>query len=547
MTNITDTPAWLELTRHHRAIADLHMRDLFVREPERHASFTLSLGDLTLDYSKNRITGETMALLHRLAREAGVPDAVGRMFAGERINTTEGRAVLHTALRNRSNAPVRVNGKDVMPEVNRMLGRIADFARAVRSGSWRGHTGQPISDVVNIGIGGSDLGPTMAVEALGYLRHPSLKPHFVSNVDGSHMTGTLAGLDPARTLFIVASKTFTTEETMLNAATARAWLVAALKSENAVARHFVAVSTNGEAVKKFGIDPANMFEFWDWVGGRYSLWSAIGLPIMIAIGPQAFGELLDGGHAMDRHFRDTPLEQNLPATLALLGVWYTNFFGAESHAIIPYNQQLHRLAAYLQQLDMESNGKHVTSDGKAVRWATAPIVWGEPGTNGQHAFFQLLHQGTRLIPIDFIVAAESPYKLGRHHAMLLANCLAQSEALMTGKTEAEVRDELASAGMSGEALDRLLPHKVFPGNRPSNTVLVHRMDPHTLGMLVALYEHKVFVQGTIWGINSFDQWGVELGKALARRILPEIEGTATHAHDSSTTGLIQRVRALRQK
>jgi glucose-6-phosphate isomerase len=463
------------------------------------------------------------------------------MFRGEAINATENRAVLHVALRNRSNAPTPVGGTDVMPAVNAVLVRMADFAAAVRDGRWLGHTGHPIAHIVNIGIGGSDLGPQMAVEALVHRCHPSLDMHFVSNVDGSQMARTLARLDPARTLFIVASKTFTTEETMTNAASARAWLLEALRDKAAVARHFVAVSTNARVVADFGIDTANMFEFWDWVGGRYSLWSAIGLSIMLAIGLTDFLALLDGAHAMDRHFREAPIEANLPITLALLGIWNANFLGAESHAVIPYDQRLHRLPAFLQQLDMESNGKSVTRDGAAVAVSTGPIVWGEPGTNGQHAFFQLLHQGTRLVPIDFILARASDYPVGRHHAMLIANCLAQSEALMTGKTEAEARAELERDGFAGAALERLLPHKVFSGNRPSNTILIDRLDPFTLGLLIALYEHKIFVQGAIWGVNSFDQWGVELGKQLARRILGEIEGGPTLPHDASTAGLIARV------
>jgi glucose-6-phosphate isomerase len=545
MTDITTTPAWRALAAHHRDIASLHMRALFAADPDRFQRFSLGLDDLLLDFSKNRITAETMGRLHALARAADVAGWTERMFRGEAINPTENRPALHVALRNRANTPIHVGGADVMPAVNAVLARMAEFARAVRGGGWRGHTGLPIAHVVNIGIGGSDLGPQMVVEALKHRCHPSLDMHFVSNVDGSHIAAALARLDPARTLFIVASKTFTTEETMTNAATARAWLIDALGDDAAVARHFVAVSTNAAAVRRFGIDRANMFEFWDWVGGRYSVWSAIGLSIMLAIGSEDFTALLDGAHAMDRHFRAAPLEQNLPVTLALLGIWYANFFAAESHAVMPYDQQLHRLPAFLQQLDMESNGKRVTRDGAPLSATSGPIVWGEPGTNGQHAFYQLLHQGTHLVPVDFIVPAESAHPLGRHHAMLLANCLAQSEALMTGKTAAETRAELARAGLAGDALERLLPHKVFPGNRPSNTIVVRRIDPHTLGRLIALYEHKVFVQGVIWGVNSFDQWGVELGKELARKILPEVESAARHDHDASTKGLLAHLKSLR--
>ena len=543
MTDITTTPAWQALADHHTTMASVHMRDLFAGDPERFTRFSLTHGDLLLDFSKNRITAATMDRLHDLARAIDVKGRAERMFRGEAINTTENRPVLHVALRNRSNTPIPVGGVDVMPAVNAVLVRMADFATAVHNGRWLGYTGHPIAHIVNIGIGGSDLGPQMAVEALAHRRHPSLDMHFVSNVDGSQMARTLTGLDPARTLFIVASKTFTTEETMTNAASARAWLLAALKDDAAVARHFVAVSTNTRGVNDFGIDTANMFEFWDWVGGRYSLWSAIGLSIMLAVGPNGFFALLDGAHDMDRHFHDAPIERNLPIALALIGIWNANFLGADSHAVIPYDQRLHRLPAFLQQLDMESNGKSVTRDGAAVSAHTGPIVWGEPGTNGQHAFFQLLHQGTRPVPIDFILARESDYRLGRHHSMLVANCLAQSEALMMGKTATEARAELERDGLAGTALERLLPHKVFPGNRPSNTILIDRLDPATLGRLIALYEHKVFVQGAIWGVNSFDQWGVELGKQLARRILGEIEGGPALPHDSSTAALIARVAA----
>ncbi len=517
------------------------MRALFAGDPGRAGRFTLRLGDLLLDYSKNRVTPETMELLLALARAADVAVWRKRMFAGERINTTENRAVLHVALRNRASTPIRVDGKDVMPAVNAVLKRMGDFVGSVRGGDWKGATGQRIADIVNIGIGGSDLGPAMAVEALPSYRQKGLRAHFVSNVDGAEIARTLQRLDPARALFIVASKTFTTQETMTNAATARAWLVESL-GENSVAKHFVAVSTNVRAVKEFGIDPAAMFEFWDWVGGRYSMWSAVGLSIALALGMDRFKEMLDGAHAMDLHFRDAPLEKNLPVALALVGIWNANFLGAEALAILPYDQGLWRLPSYLQQADMESNGKSATRNGKPVAHGTGPVVFGQPGTNGQHAFYQLLHQGTRLVACDFIAPAESQYPTGRHHALLLANFLAQSEALMLGKTEKEARVELSKAGMKGPALEALLPHKVFPGNRPSNTILIKRLDPRALGMLIALYEHKIFVQGVVWGVNSFDQWGVELGKELAGKILPALEGAKPGKHDSSTLQLLKQAR-----
>jgi len=534
---------WAALARHRDEIAQTTMRALFAADPGRAARFTLGLDDLLLDYSKNRLTERTMALLQELAASAGLPAWTERLFAGERINATENRPVLHVALRNRANAPIRVDGSDVMPAVNAVLARMRDFTERVRAGAWTGATGRRIAAVVNIGIGGSDLGPRMAVEALAAYQHDKMSFHFVSNVDGAEITRTLAGLDPAETLFVVASKTFTTQETMANAATARAWLTRTL-GEYGVARHFVAVSTNAAEVARFGIDTANMFEFWDWVGGRFSLWSAIGLPIALAIGMDRFEEMLDGAHAMDRHFRDTPPERNLPVALALVGIWNNDLLGAASHAVLPYDQGLARFPAYLQQAEMESNGKSVTRDGRPVAQATAPVLFGEPGTNGQHAFYQLIHQGTRLVPCDFIAPAQSRFPAGRHHAMLLANFLAQSAALMRGKTAAEVRAELAASGMTGAALEALLPHRVFPGDRPSNTILVKRVDPRTLGMLVALYEHKIFVQGVIWGINSFDQWGVELGKQLAARILAELEGEKPPGeHDGSTLQLLAQARA----
>ena len=468
------------------------------------------------------------------------------MFAGTAINTTEGRAVLHIALRNRSNRPIVVDGRDVMGEVNRVLDQMRAFSDAVRDGTWTGATGKPVTDVVNIGIGGSDLGPVMVAEALRPYWHARIRPHFVSNVDGTHMAETLRGLNPETTLFLVASKTFTTQETLTNAHTARAWLTAAL-GEGAVANHFAALSTNGEAVSAFGIDTTNMFAFWDWVGGRYSVWSAIGLPVAIAIGFDRFAAFLDGAHAMDEHFRAAPLAGNMPIILGLLGVWHINFHGASAHALLPYDQYLHRFAAHFQQVDMESNGKRVTRDGAPVAWETGPVLFGEPGTNGQHSFYQLIHQGTRLIPCDFIAPANSHNPMGQHHPILLSNFLAQTEALMRGKTEAEARAELKAQGKSAAEIKALLPHKVFPGDRPTNSILVRRVDPYTLGMLVALYEHKVFVQGAVWGVNSFDQWGVELGKQLAKAILPELAGdTPVTSHDSSTNGLIAAYKAMRE-
>ena len=543
MSPLTRLPAWQALQQHHESIAALHLRELFAQDPERFARFSLHLGDLLLDYSKNRITETTLELLLDLARAVDLEAWIGRMFAGEHINFTEDRAVLHVALRNRSRRPIEVDGRDVMPEVERVLGKMAQFSEAVRSGTWKGHTGKPITDVVNIGIGGSHLGPEMVTQALGPYTRADLRAHFVSNVDGTDIAHTLRQVDAETTLFIVASKTFTTQETLTNARTARRWLVQRLGSERAVARHFVAVSTHTEEVTAFGIDADHMFEFWDWVGGRYSLWSAIGLPIAVAIGMERFLELLTGAHAMDEHFRTAPLAHNMPVILGLLGVWYTNFFGARSHAVLPYDQYLQRLPAYLQQADMESNGKRITRGGSVVDYATGPVIFGEPGTNGQHAFYQLIHQGTQLIPADFIVPLYSQNPTGEHHAILLANCFAQTEALMRGKTETEVHEELSAQGLSGAALEQLAPHRIFPGNRPTNTILVRRLTPATLGALIALYEHKIFVQGVIWDINSFDQWGVELGKQLAQVILPELTAAVPiGSHDSSTAGLIKHYR-----
>ncbi|HKK13708.1 MAG TPA: glucose-6-phosphate isomerase [Gammaproteobacteria bacterium] len=539
MADLTRSNAWRALTDHYFEMRDLHMRDLFAADPQRFERFSARFDDILLDYSKNRVNAETMGLLLDLARERGVADWIERMFAGDKINVTEDRAVLHVALRNRSNRPIYVDGRDVMPEVNRVLDHMREFTTAVRDGEWAGFTGKPMTDVVNIGIGGSDLGPVMVTEALRPYGHHRLKVHFVSNVDGTQIVETLKRLDPETTLFVVSSKSFGTQETLTNAHTARDWFLRRAKDEAAVARHFVAVSTNAEAVSAFGIDRQNMFEFWDWVGGRYSLWSAIGLSIALYVGMDNFEALLAGGHALDEHFRTTALEHNLPVIMALLGIWYTDFFGAQSHVILPYDQYLHRFPAYFQQGDMESNGKQVTRGGEAVDYDTGPVIWGEPGTNGQHAFYQLLHQGTRLVPADFLAAAESHNPVGNHQHILLSNFFAQTEALMKGRDPETVRAELRAQGLTEPEVERLTPHKVMPGNRPTNSLLYTRLTPHTLGSLIALYEHKIFVQGVIWDINSFDQWGVELGKALAQAILPELDGPGpVDTHDSSTNGLI---------
>jgi glucose-6-phosphate isomerase len=545
-------PAWQALERHQQEIANLHMRDLFAQDPDRFARFSLHLGDILLDYSKNRITEESVALLHELFAQAGVREMAQAMFSGEKINNAEKRAVLHVALRNRSNTPILVDGQDVMPEVNRVLDKMRDFSARVRSGAWTGSTGKSITHVVNIGIGGSDLGPKMVTRALTPFARRDIQMHFVSNVDGTDIMETLRLVDAERTLFLVASKTFTTQETMANAHTARAWLLETLGAETDVAKHFVALSTNAAKVKEFGIDLANMFEFWDWVGGRYSLWSAIGLSIMIAIGAEHFDALLDGAHAMDQHFLAAPVADNLPAMLGLLGVWYNDFFGAQSHAILPYDQYLEYFPAYFQQGDMESNGKSVDREGNVVDVSTGPIIWGQPGTNGQHAFYQLIHQGTKLIPCDFLAAAQSfnpaptPYTGDEQHTLLLANFLAQPEALMKGKTAEEVAAELEKAGTPESERPLLIAAKTFTGNRPTNAILYRKLTPYTLGALIALYEHKIFTQGIIWNINSFDQWGVELGKALANAILPELRDDAPiSSHDSSTNGLINAIKALR--
>lgn len=542
---LTELTAWKELEKQYAETRNAHMRDMFAKNPRRFEEFSVSAGDLFLDYSKNRIDRKTMDLLIELAKETGVEAARDKMFAGEKINITENRAVLHTALRNRSDEPVYVDGKNVMPQIREVLAKMKTFSEAVRNGEWKGATGKEITDVVNIGIGGSDLGPVMVTEALKHYQKDNLHVHFVSNVDGTHMVETLKSLNPETTLFCVASKTFTTQETMTNARTARAWLVGAL-GEDAVAKHFVALSTNTEEVKKFGIDTNNMFAFWDWVGGRYSLWSAIGLSIAVAVGFDNFAELLAGAYEMDVHFKTAPLDKNIPVILGLLGVWYHNFFGAEAYAVLPYDQYLHRLPAYLQQADMESNGKGVTRNGVPVHYTTGPILFGEPGTNGQHSFYQLIHQGTHLIPCDFIIPAISLNETGNHHPILISNVLAQAEALMRGKTAQEVRAEFEAKGEPEEKIEKLLNHKIFSGNRPSNMIVVPQITPRTLGKLIAMYEHKIFVQGVIWNVNSYDQWGVELGKQLAGKILPEIlEAKPVSTHDSSTNGLIAKIGELR--
>ncbi len=548
MSTLTSSQSWKALQAHRRVMGRVHMRDLFQSDPRRFDKFSISCNDILLDFSKNRITEETLSLLLTLAREAGVEPWRERMFNGEKINVTENREVLHVALRNRANRPILADGQDVMPKVNRVLQQMREFSERVRSGTWQGYSGKAISDIVNIGIGGSDLGPVMATEALKSYGKPDLHAHFVSNIDGTHLVETLAPLNPETTLFIIASKTFTTQETLVNAHSARDWFLRTAHDEAAVAKHFVAISTNAHEVTKFGINPEHMFEFWDWVGGRYSLWSAIGLSIALTIGMTHFEQMLQGAFEMDEHFRHTPLERNLPVIMGLIGVWYHNFFNAQSHAILPYDQYLHRFPAYLQQLDMESNGKSTTRDGKTVNYSTGPIIWGEPGTNGQHAFYQLIHQGTRLIPADFLAPRESRHALGEHHSILLSNFFAQTEALMKGKSQQEARAELATMELSGDKLKALLPHKIFSGNKPTNSIIFDKLDPKTLGTLIALYEHKVFVQGIIWNINSFDQWGVELGKQLAKTIGPELkQSVPVTGHDASTNGLINDYKRPREK
>ncbi|AKM46235.1 glucose-6-phosphate isomerase [Edwardsiella anguillarum] len=544
--NPTRTAAWQALQQHFEQMKSVQMRDLFAADADRFSKFSATFDDqMLVDYSKNRINAETLEKLQALARETDLQGAIAAMFAGEKINRTEDRAVLHIALRNRSNTPICVDGKDVMPEVNAVLAKMKQFCARVIDSEWRGYTGKAITDVVNIGIGGSDLGPYMVTEALRpYKNH--LTMHFVSNVDGTHIAETLQRLNPETTLFLVASKTFTTQETMTNAHSARDWFLQAAGDERHVAKHFAALSTNAQAVAAFGIDTANMFEFWDWVGGRYSLWSAIGLSIALSIGYDNFELLLAGAHAMDRHFASAPLQQNLPVLLALIGIWYNNFFGAETEAILPYDQYMHRFPAYFQQGNMESNGKYVDRDGQAVDYQTGPIIWGEPGTNGQHAFYQLIHQGTKLIPCDFIAPAISHNPLGDHHSKLLSNFFAQTEALAFGKSREAVEEEFAKAGKSAAEVQHIVPFKVFEGNRPTNSILLREITPYSLGMLIALYEHKIFTQGAILNIFSFDQWGVELGKQLANRILPELEDAQpVRSHDSSTNALINRFKAWR--
>ncbi|HAK30790.1 MULTISPECIES: glucose-6-phosphate isomerase [Sphingobacterium] len=550
--NFTKTAAYTNLAQHFGSLSGLSnnsekndLRTLFAADPARFEKFSIAFEDILLDYSKNRITAETKALLVQLAKECGLEEAIAAMFSGERINVTENRPVLHTALRNQSGQPVYVDGKDVMPDVKRVLAHMRTFTEEILSGQWKGYTGKEITDVVNIGIGGSDLGPVMVTEALKAYK-TRLNVHFVSNVDGTHIAETLKAVDPETTLFLIASKTFTTQETMANAHTAKDWFLASGALQEDVAKHFAALSTNTEAVRAFGIDTQNMFEFWDWVGGRYSLWSAIGLSISLAIGFDNFEELLKGAYEADVHFKETSFESNIPVILALLGVWYNNFFQAESHAILPYDQYLHRFAAYFQQGDMESNGKYIDRNGQQVDYQTGPIIWGEPGTNGQHAFYQLIHQGTKLIPCDFIAPANSLNPIGNHHQLLLSNFFAQTEALMNGKTEAEVVAEFKKAGKSDPEIEALKAYKVFEGNRPTNSILFKKMTPRTLGRLIALYEHKIFVQGVIWNIYSFDQWGVELGKQLANQILPELsDANPVTSHDSSTNGLINAYKAWR--
>ena len=543
--DFTTTEAYKYLADHYIDIVAENLKDLFKTDNQRFTKFSTRFEDILLDYSKNRITDETFALLLQLARECRLNDAIEAMFSGEVINATEHRPVLHIALRNRSNTPIYVDGKDVMPDVNRVLEQMKAFSEEIISGRWKGFTGKSITDVVNIGIGGSDLGPVMVTEALRpYKNH--LKMHFVSNVDGTHIAEALKEVNPETTLFLIASKTFTTQETMTNAQSAKDWLLANGGKQEDVAKHFVALSTNTGGVEKFGIDTKNMFEFWDWVGGRYSLWSAIGLSIVLSLGYENFVELLSGAHAYDEYFRTTEFEQNPSVILGLIGIWYNNFFESETEAILPYDQYLHRFAAYFQQGDMESNGKHIDRNGKAVDYSTGPIIWGEPGTNGQHAFYQLIHQGTKLIPADFIAPAQSHNPLGDHHMLLLSNYFAQTEALMNGKTKDEVIAELKAAGKTAEEIEKLAPFKEFDGNRPTNSFLLKKITPHSLGSLIAIYEHKIFVQGIIWNIYSFDQWGVELGKQLAQKIQPELRAEGEVAtHDSSTNGLINQYKNWR--
>jgi len=544
--NPSQTESWRKLSDHYKKIKPLHMKNLFAQDPDRFKKFSIRFKDILVDCSKNRIVEETMSLLMGLADEAGVKEAIASMFNGEKINATENRAVMHIALRNRTNTPIIVDGKDVMPEVNAVLQKIKTFSGQIISGEWKGYTGKKITDIVNIGIGGSDLGPVMVTEALRPYAQEGLSVHFISNIDATHISETLKDLNPATTLFIVASKTFTTQETMTNALSARSWFLNHAKKHAHVARHFVAISTNAEAVAVFGIDSDNMFIFWDWVGGRYSLWSAIGLSIACYIGFDNFSGLLQGAHAMDQHFKSEPFEKNIPVLLALIGIWYTNFFGAQSEAILPYDQYMHRFPAYLQQGNMESNGKSIDRSGSKLAYQSGPIIWGEPGTNGQHSFYQLIHQGTKFIPADFLAPAVSHNPLGDHHTILLSNFFAQTEALLNGKTSEEVVAELKQDGKSDDQIKKLAPFKIFDGNKPTSSILFHKLTPETLGSLITMYEHKIFVQGIIWNIFSFDQWGVELGKQLAKKIQPELsDDTPVDTHDGSTNGLINAFKELR--
>lgn len=544
-TNFTQTPAFKKLKAHHRTISKKHLKDLFAEDKNRFKKFSIKFNDILLDYSKNNINRRTIGYLTDLAKECDLSGAIEQMFTGEKINQTENRSVLHVALRNRSNTSILVDGKDVMPDVNEVLEKMKVFSGKVISGTWKGYTNKSITDIVNIGIGGSDLGPVMVTEALKPYKKKNINIHFVSNVDGTHIAETLKKVNPETTLFMIASKTFTTQETMTNALSARDWFLQSAVNEEFVKKHFVAISTSQSLVEKFGIDPANMFGFWDWVGGRYSLWSAIGLSIACTIGYENFEQLLLGAHEMDNHFRLTPFEKNIPVVLALLGIWYNNFYGAESQAILPYDQYMHRFAAYFQQGDMESNGKYIDRNGNKVDYQTGPIIWGEPGTNGQHAFYQLIHQGTKLIPADFIAPAISQNPLGEHHKMLLSNFFAQTEALMNGKAREEVDAELT--GKSEEEKSKIAPFKVFEGNRPTNSILVKKITPKVLGSLIAMYEHKIYVQGIIWNVFSFDQWGVELGKQLANKIYPELtDNEAIDSHDSSTNALINQYKKWRK-
>ena len=544
--NPTTTKSWQNLRRHYEKTKNLHMRALFAEDPQRFDKFSIRFNDLIVDYSKNRITQETLKGLIALAEECDLKKAIENMFSGIKINETENRAVLHIALRNRANNPIVVDGQDVMPEVNAVLDQMEDFSNRVNAGDWQGYTGKKISDIVNIGIGGSDLGPAMVTEALKPYAKKGLGVHYVSNIDGTHLTETLKQLKPETTLFMIASKTFTTQETMTNAFSARKWFLEKAKDPQHVARHFVAISTNAAAVEKFGIDKENMFVFWDWVGGRYSLWSAIGLSIACYIGYENFVELLQGAFEMDQHFKTAPFDKNIPVILALIGIWYNNFYGAQTEAILPYDQYLHRFPAYFQQGNMESNGKSVDRSGDKIDYQSGPIIWGEPGTNGQHAFYQLIHQGTRLIPADFLAAAISHNPIGEHHQILLSNFFAQTEALLNGKTREEVTAELKKEEKTDKEIEHLLPHKMFEGNRPTNSILFKKLTPRILGSLIAMYEHKIFVQGVIWNIFSFDQWGVELGKQLAKNILPELaDDKPVETHDSSTNGLINAYKQMR--